>query len=110
MVFYVNFLGFAYNLPFQPVQYMIWYTTLEIYLYSPYNWLWRWDPKGYLMNTNTRKSTESAPSNGEVKKWGPRRFRPSTVALRDIKRYQKLTELLIRKLPFQRLVREIASE
>lgn len=32
-----------------------------------------------------------------------------TVALREIRRYQKSTELLIRKLPFQRLVREIAQ-
>lgn len=34
-------------------------------------------------------------------------FRPGTVALREIRQYQKSTELLIRKLPFQRLVREI---
>ncbi|KAG5678837.1 hypothetical protein PVAND_008471 [Polypedilum vanderplanki] len=40
----------------------------------------------------------------------PRRFRPGTVALREIRRYQKSTELLIRKLPFQRLVREIAQD
>jgi len=39
-----------------------------------------------------------------------RRFRPGTVALREIRRYQKSTELLIRKLPFQRLVREIAQD
>ena len=32
------------------------------------------------------------------------------MALREIRRYQKSTELLIRKLPFQRLVREIALE
>ena len=38
-----------------------------------------------------------------------RRYRPGTVALREIRRYQKSTELLIRKLPFQRLVREIAT-
>ncbi|KZT50934.1 hypothetical protein CALCODRAFT_443848, partial [Calocera cornea HHB12733] len=38
------------------------------------------------------------------------RFRPGTVALREIRRYQKSTELLIRKMPFQRLVREIAQE
>merc|ERR1712199_11496 len=38
------------------------------------------------------------------------RFRPGTVALREIRKFQKSTELLIRKLPFQRLVREIASE
>lgn len=36
--------------------------------------------------------------------------RPGTVALREIRRYQKSTELLIRKLPFQRLVREIAQD
>ena len=37
-------------------------------------------------------------------------YRPGTVALREIRRYQKSTELLVRKLPFQRLVREIAQE
>ena len=35
------------------------------------------------------------------------RFKPGTVALRDIKKYQKSTELLMLKLPFQRLVKEI---
>jgi len=35
---------------------------------------------------------------------------PGTVALREIRRYQKSTDLLIRKLPFQRLVREIAQD
>ena len=39
-----------------------------------------------------------------------RRFRPGTVALREIRKYQKSYELLIRKLPFQRLVREIARK
>ncbi|XP_038171876.1 histone H3.3 type a-like [Arvicola amphibius] len=36
--------------------------------------------------------------------------RPGTVALREIRRYQKSTELLVRKLAFQRLVREIAQD
>ena len=36
--------------------------------------------------------------------------RPGTKALRQIRKYQKTTELLLRKLPFQRLVREIAQE
>ena len=40
----------------------------------------------------------------------PHRYRPGTKALREIRRYQKSTELLIRKLPFQRIVREIAHE
>ena len=39
-----------------------------------------------------------------------RRFRPGTVALRQIRRYQKSTELLIRKAPFQRLVRKIVHD
>ena len=38
------------------------------------------------------------------------RFRPGTVALKEIRRYQKSTELLIRKLPFQRLVQEISGD
>lgn len=39
----------------------------------------------------------------------PFRLRPGMRALREIRKYQKGTELLIKKLPFQRLVREIAS-
>ena len=39
-----------------------------------------------------------------------RQYRPGTVALREIRRYQKSTELLIRKAPFARLVREILQE
>ncbi|KAF7300231.1 Histone-fold-containing protein [Mycena kentingensis (nom. inval.)] len=39
-----------------------------------------------------------------------KRFRPGTVALREIRKYQKSTDLLLRKLPFARLVREIAAE
>ena|SRR5271165_2226847 len=38
------------------------------------------------------------------------RYRPGTVALREIRKMQKSTELLIRKLPFQRLVREIVQD
>ncbi|KAI0053570.1 histone-fold-containing protein [Auriscalpium vulgare] len=38
------------------------------------------------------------------------RFRPGTVALREIRKYQKSTDLLLRKLPFARVVREIAMD
>ena len=48
------------------------------------------------------------PTRGGVKK--PHRYRPGTVALREIRRYQKSTDLLIRKAPFQRLIREIAQD
>lgn len=56
----------------------------------------------------TKAARKSAPASGGVKK--PHRYRPGTVALREIVRYQKSTALLIRKLPFQRLVREVTQE
>ncbi|GMI82497.1 histone 3.3 [Hibiscus trionum] len=56
----------------------------------------------------TKAARKSAPTTGGVKK--PHRYRPGTVALREIRKYQKSTEFLIRKLPFQRLVREIAQD
>ena len=56
----------------------------------------------------TKAARKSAPATGGVKK--PHRYRPGTVALREIRRYQQSTELLIRKRPFQRLVREIAQD
>ena len=61
-------------------------------------------PSQQVAKVAARKSTSSNGSNK------PHRFRPGTVALREIRRYQKSTELLIRKLPFQRLVREVVAE
>jgi histone H3 len=54
-----------------------------------------------------RKKPPTATSS-TVKR--PYRNRAGTVALREIRRYQKSTELLISKLPFQRLIREIAQQ
>ena len=51
--------------------------------------------------------SQKAPKGGMKKHY---RYRPGTVALKQIRRYQKSTELLIRKLPFQRLVWEIAAD
>mmetsp|Transcript_3172 Transcript_3172/g.8954 ORF Transcript_3172/g.8954 Transcript_3172/m.8954 type:complete len:139 (-) Transcript_3172:437-853(-) len=62
-------------------------------------------PKKVLAAKAARKSVDSKLG---VKK--PHRFRPGTVALKEIRKYQKNTDLLIRKLPFQRLVREVAGE
>ena len=56
----------------------------------------------------SKTAGKSVPANGGIQK--KRRYRPGTVALREIRRYQKSTDLLIRKLPFQRLVREIAQD
>ena len=58
--------------------------------------------------TNKSARLPKGPVGG-VKK-AKHRFRPGTVALREIRRYQKSTELLIRKLPFRRVVREIAQD
>ncbi|XP_037831660.1 histone H3-like, partial [Kryptolebias marmoratus] len=55
----------------------------------------------------TKAASKSAPAGG-VKK--PHLYRPGTVALKEICHYQKSTEQLIRKLPFQYLVQEIAQE
>lgn len=56
-------------------------------------------------------ATKAARKSAAVEKvHKPHRYRPGTVALREIRKYQKSTDLLIRKLPFQRLVREIAQD
>ena len=55
------------------------------------------------------KAARKPPRHGGVAK-KPHRFRPGTVALREIRKYQKSTDLLIRKIPFERLVREIAQD
>merc|ERR1712078_763204 len=60
---------------------------------------------GQLASKAARKSSGSIVGSKPVK-----RFRPGTVALREIRKYQKSTELLLRKGPFQRLVREIATQ
>lgn len=57
---------------------------------------------------SSKKTVPAGASGSNIKK--PHRFRPGTVALREIRKYQKSTELLMRKLPFQRLVRELAQD
>ncbi|RPB00100.1 histone-fold-containing protein [Choiromyces venosus 120613-1] len=61
-----------------------------------------------------KKSVKSVkrPSAGDPVPAKPttRRWKPGTRALREIRQYQKSTDLLIRKLPFARLVREIALD
>lgn len=56
----------------------------------------------------TKAARKGAPATGGVKK--PHRYRPGTVALREIRKFQKSTDLLIKKLPFLRLVREVAQD
>lgn len=64
-------------------------------------------PARYIGGKSLRKLPLRSGRLASVKK--PHRYRPGTVALREIRRYQKSTNLLIRKRPFQRLVRDIAQ-
>ncbi|CAH7686129.1 histone H3-like centromeric protein A [Phakopsora pachyrhizi] len=65
------------------------------------------NPQSNTVGIKKKKISESSQST-KVKK--PHRYRPGTVALREIRHYQKSTDLLLRRLPFARLVREIALE
>ena len=58
-------------------------------------------------STSKVAGKKTAPADGGVKRI--HRFRPGTVALREIKRYQKKTENLLPRAPFQRLVRSICD-
>jgi len=59
-------------------------------------------------SSSSSSSSAGARLEGGVKK--PHRFRPGTVALREIRKYQKSTELILPKIRFQRVVREIALD
>ena len=62
-------------------------------------------PRKHLSHKILRK--EINPTGG-IKK--PHRYRPGMVALREIRQYQRSTENLIKKTPFQKLIREISQE
>ena len=63
---------------------------------------------GSKTSKSSKAMKKTAPAEGGVKAGG-RRFKPGTVALREIKRYQKGTNLLLLKAPFQRFVRAICE-
>ena len=66
----------------------------------------------WLTSHPTVAGTGKAPQtqmHAGQKKRKAQRYRPGTVVLREIRRYQKSSELLIQRMPFQRLVREIAQ-
>ncbi|EPY27914.1 histone H3 [Strigomonas culicis] len=56
----------------------------------------------------TSKKSKKAPRAASGVKHA-RRWRPGTVALREVKKFQRSVDLLIQRAPFQRLVREIAA-
>ncbi|KAG7696109.1 hypothetical protein KL930_003136 [Ogataea haglerorum] len=62
---------------------------------------------GSTLSSGLARNQPGDPTDIKAQK---KRFKPGTVALREIRRFQKSTELLIRKLPFARLVREIVQD
>jgi histone H3 len=65
-------------------------------------------PGGSKPGTHGAHRSKPGTAGGGVKK--PHRYRPGTVALREIRKYQKRTDLLLRKGPFGRLARELADK
>lgn len=55
--------------------------------------------------TEVNVKVEKPPSSSSAK-----RYRPGSQALQEIRKYQKSSDLLLRKRPFQRLVREIGEQ
>ena len=79
------------------------------------------EPKKLKLSPEKMPATRKTPAKAgkniampgasiEKKKGGRRRFRAGTVAIREIRRYQKTTDSLIRHRPFNRVVREIAQD
>ena len=62
-------------------------------------------PRKHIVSKAARKT---APPSHNIKR--AHRYKPGTVALREIRKFQRSADLLIRKLPFQRLVKEVALE
>ncbi|KAF8681070.1 protein heterodimerization [Rhizoctonia solani] len=59
-------------------------------------------------NSKSKSKQQDGDDDEGTKK--KRRYRPGVLALREIRRYQKSTDLLIAKLPFSRVVREVAQD
>jgi len=102
---------YHYNFTMHSIHSLLYFLPLSTLHYtSPYYSMTEWlnSNQWIILQLATKAARKSAPTAGGVKK--PHRYRPGTVALREIRKYQKSTDLLIRKAPFQRLVREIAQD
>ena len=66
-------------------------------------------PGSKISSVSKKIAKKTAPAVGGMKSKVAKtmRFKPGTVALREIKRYQKQTNMLLPRSPFQRLVRHI---
>ena len=68
--------------------------------------------EGVIHCVETGKAIKkTAPAAGGMKTEKRKiRYKPGTVTLREIKKYQKTTDMLLPRAPFQRLVRSICTE
>ena len=72
----------------------------------------RKEPRGSQRGRGRRGARRRGGTSTSVLHRAPKRkhrYRPGTLALREIRHYQKKTNLLIKKTPFARLVKEIAQ-
>lgn len=60
--------------------------------------------------SETAEEVRDVQPGDPIPKGRRRRYKPGTAALKEIRRYQRSFDLLIRKLPFARLVREVALD
>ncbi|KIK92713.1 hypothetical protein PAXRUDRAFT_13076 [Paxillus rubicundulus Ve08.2h10] len=65
---------------------------------------------GPVASSSRAKATRQSNADEQPAQRKKRRYRPGTLALREIRRYQRSTDLLLRRLPFSRVVREIALD
>lgn len=67
-------------------------------------------PRQSIASTSRKRDARQSDADEEDGQRKKRRYRPGTLALREIRKYQRSTDLLLRRLPFSRVVREIALE
>ena len=67
------------------------------------------DQKGKAPRISNKAILQQLQNNAPTKKKPPKK-RPGVKALQEIRKYQKTSELLLSKLPFQKLVREVAKK
>ena len=75
-------------------------------------------PKAKMVSSKVKKmendkkvksNKKTAPAEGGIKEAKKRRYKPGTLAFREIKKYQRSTDMLLPRAPFQRLVRSICE-
>ena len=64
-------------------------------------------PKKLIRSLSVNSINPREPTKKKKSQFAPKRYRPGALALKEIRKFQKSTDLLIKKAAFQRLIREI---